>query len=423
VNRAVARRLAALVSATAVVAGGAALVAPSAHAAQTVTIVSQSSYVDSAGTDNIVGEVRNDGTGNIEQVAVSFQFFNAANSVIGTDSTNAMVERLAPGEKSPFLLTYSKPAGFDHYSAAVSATDSSVVPNHNFTTSLAKSTDAFGLPHIAGTVRNDNLIDADFVTVALTFYDAAGHVVNAASEYVNDDTIAPGGTSVVDETFDTAPSYTSYVALAQSNSDAMPGATPSPSPSSSTTPSPSPSPSPTASPGADTTPTVTLGSSIISAGQRVTVTYHGAPNTTLRILSKTQPATAYTAITAVALDAAGVGTTSHAPTKNTRIMAQTLNGTSSTQPLIQVRSVASINATRVSARTYTFSGRVYPALNNRLVSLYRNGSLFGQGRCDANGVYRITRTSTAGAFSFQARTANDTYNLGTSSPARTFTIR
>jgi hypothetical protein len=167
---------------------------------------------------------------------------------------------------------------------------------------------------------------------------------------------------------------------------------------------------------------VTLAQSIISAGQRVVVNYHGTPNTTLQILSKTQPATVYSVITAVALDAAGNGSTSHAPTKNTRIMARTAGGLSSLQPLIQVRSVASINAKRVGVRTYTFTGRVYPALNGRLVSLYRNGTLAAQARTNASGIYTLTKVFAKGTFSFQVRTANDTYNLGTTSPARTYTI-
>jgi hypothetical protein len=420
VNRAAARRVAAVLSATALAAGAAAVIAaPSAHAAQAVTVVSQSSFVDSVGTDNIVGEVRNDGSTDLEQVTVDFSFMNAANQVLGTDSTNAMVERLAPGEKSPFLLTFSKPAGYDHSVISVTASDAAAPPNHNFTTALPNEfNDGFGLHHIAGTVRNDNTIDADFVNVVLTFYNAGGQVVDAASEFVDDDTIAPGATSTIDETISTTPAYASYTAVAQSNSDSMPGATPAPSPTSSPNPSSSPSPAP----GTEVTPTVTLGSSSISAGQQVTVTYHGAPNTTLKILSKTQPATAYSVITAVALDAAGNGASTHAPTKNTRIMAQTQGGLSSVQPLIQVRSVASLNAKRVGTKTYTFSGRAYPALNNRLVSIYRSGSLVAQARCNASGIYTVTRTLAAGTFSFQARTANDTYNLGATSPAHAYRI-
>jgi hypothetical protein len=215
------------------------------------------------------------------------------------------------------------------------------------------------------------------------------------------------------------------------HSDPTPGpnATPSPiasaSPSASSSPSPmrsptdtptaSVSPSPSGSPTTDQAPVVTLSHTVISAGQRTTVQYQGQPGTTLTILSKTQPATDYSVIGSVTLDGSGFGTSSHAPTKNTRIEARTDGGQYSGQPLIQVRSVASFNANRVGSRAYVFTGRVYPARNQRLVNVYRNGALVAQARCDASGIYRVTRTLAAGTYSFQARTASDTYNLGATS--------
>jgi hypothetical protein len=168
---------------------------------------------------------------------------------------------------------------------------------------------------------------------------------------------------------------------------------------------------------------VTLGQSVISAGQHVTVTYRGTPNGAVQVLSKTQPATAYTVIATLTLDGNGLGTTSHAPQKNTRIMARTPSGLTSGQPLIQVQSVASINAARTAARTYSFTGRVYPALNQRLVSLYRNGVLIAQGRTDGSGIYRITKMLTAGNYGFFVRTVNDTYNLGATSRTMSVLIR
>jgi hypothetical protein len=179
-------------------------------------------------------------------------------------------------------------------------------------------------------------------------------------------------------------------------------------------PSPFPSPSPTAEP--DTAPRVSLGAAVISAGQRVTVSYTGRPGTTIQILSRTQPATAFSVIGSVTLDANGFGTSSHAPQKNTRMTARTVGGTSSPdQPLIQVRSVASFSARHVGVRTYTFTGRVYPAHAGRLVSLYRNDVLIAQARCDSSGVYVITKQLAVGPYSFFVRTPNDTYNLGTTS--------
>jgi len=200
---------------------------------------------------------------------------------------------------------------------------------------------------------------------------------------------------------------------------ATPSASPttagSPAPSATATPSVSPSATPSPSAVPEVAPSVFPEQSVISAGQRVAVQYQGQPGGVLTILSKTQPATAYSVIGSVTLDASGFGAASYAPTKNTRLEASTASGLFSGQPLIQVRSVASFNANRIRNRTYTFTGRVYPARDQRLVSVYRNGTLAAQGRCDANGIYSVTRTLAAGTYAFQARTASDTYNLGTTS--------
>ncbi|MDT7546751.1 MAG: hypothetical protein QOE99_2861 [Actinomycetota bacterium] len=423
------------VASTALVAAGlVAWFAPAANASAGVQILpaTVSTYLDSNTDHHVVGELQNTGTTNIESIQVDFVFFDTAGTQLGTDFTNSALARLAPGEKSSFHEVFTTPAGYDHYTASVSAMDAPDVPNHNFTADATIGpADANGLRPITGTVRNDNTTDADFVNVVFTFYNGSV-VVNEDDAFVNDDTIAPGGSSVVESNVSAAPAFTTVTIRAESNSPAAPNpsASPSPSPSVSASASPSASPSPGASssptPSAtastEVAPTVALASSVISAGQHVIVTYTGTPGSTLTVLSKTQPATSYSPITTVVLDAAGHGTTSHAPTKNTRIMAQTASGLASGQPLIQVRSVASINAKRIGVGAYTFTGRVYPARTGRLVSLYRNGVLVAQGHTDAIGIYTITKKLALGTFSFLARTSDDTYNRGTTSPARSVAI-
>jgi len=187
-------------------------------------------------------------------------------------------------------------------------------------------------------------------------------------------------------------------------SGSAPGANPSPS-----------SPAPSANAAQPSAPVISVGQSVISAGTRVTVAHRGAPGETLSIWSKTQPATGYSHISSVTLDASGLATTSHAPRKNTRIMTRSAQGVSSAQPLIQVRSVASMNVRRISTRSYVFSGTVSPALSGRLVSVYRNGVLVAQGRTNGLGVYVISKTLAAGVFTFLVRTPNDTSNLGATS--------
>ena len=198
-----------------------------------------------------------------------------------------------------------------------------------------------------------------------------------------------------------------------------PTASPSPTdgPSASPSPSSAPSTTPSASPSSSAKPvTLTITPSAISAGETTTVSYFGTPGAVVDILSRTQPSSVFTKIGTITLDGNGRGSSTHKPQKSTRITARAADGTmSDTAPIIAVRSVASINASRESTRTFTFSGRVYPALQNRLVNLYRNGTLVAQGRSDASGIYRMTKTLAAGTFVFQIRTSNDQNNLGTNS--------
>jgi len=191
----------------------------------------------------------------------------------------------------------------------------------------------------------------------------------------------------------------------------------------SSSPTPTPTPSGSEAPAPDVAPSVYLDRSTISAGERTSVQYQGQPGETLTILSKTQPATGYSAIGTVTLDAAGFGTSTHAPTKNTRIEAMTAGGLVSGQPLIQVRSVASFTASRVGVGSYSFTGRVYPARSQRLVSIYRYGALFAQARCDASGIYQVTSRLAPGTYAFESRTSSDTYNLGATSRSVQVSVR
>lgn len=167
-------------------------------------------------------------------------------------------------------------------------------------------------------------------------------------------------------------------------------------------------------------PSLTLSPAVVSAGQRVTVTYRGTPGAVVDVLSRTQPATTFSRIATVVLDGTGTATSTHAPQRNTRITARSATGQlSASQPLVAVRSVVSLNVARTGVRTYALTGRVYPALEGRLVRIHRDGVLVAQGRAGADGRYAVTRTLAAGTFTFQARTGDDTSNLGARSPLRT----
>lgn len=200
---------------------------------------------------------------------------------------------------------------------------------------------------------------------------------------------------------------------------------PTPPPSSSATPTPTPSPW-SGGTGQHVAPRISLETTRISAGDEVLVSYVGTPGATIDVYSRTQPATEFTRIRTVVLDSNGRAATLHKPQKNTRMWAEDVTDDAAVgspdQPLIAVRTAASINAKRIAPRTYEFFGRVYPARDQRVVSIYLNGRIAAQGRSDATGIYRITRTFTGtDTFNFYERTGDDTYNLG--SQSRTLSVR
>ncbi|GAC1441717.1 MAG: hypothetical protein NVSMB55_10240 [Mycobacteriales bacterium] len=425
--------------ALAVLTGSALAVAPAfvfssaaAAAGPSVTVVSSKEYLDPFLGDVVAGELQNTGADPSGQVAVSVTWLDAAGHALGPASslTNSTLDVLGPGDRSPFTHAVTPPAGWKSYTLTASPGATQEALNHNFTVTVtSRTTDVDGFHHLVGTVVNNNSVGADAVAVVATLYDSSGRADDQAIETMPaGTTLAPGASRSFDAISDASGRpFASLAITAQSPSTPAPSTPAAGTPAASTptpTPTASPSSSPSPSSGPDVAPAVTLQNSVINAGQRVTVVYRGAPGSTLTILSRTQPATAFSVIGSVTLDGSGVGTSTHAPQKNTRITARTAGGVpSADQPLIQVRSVASLSSRRVAPGTYAFTGRVYPAHASRLVSLYRNGGLAAQGRCAADGTYTITKTLPAGGAGFFVRTGNDTYNLGATSRTVPLAVR
>jgi hypothetical protein len=195
---------------------------------------------------------------------------------------------------------------------------------------------------------------------------------------------------------------------------AAPAPAPSPTPSPSASPSHTPSPAPTA-------PMIIAFPSTITAGDRTSVIYLGDPGETLELLAKTAPASVFHVIGSVRLDSHGLARSSHAPQRNTQLMARAPDGLLSDPQPVDVRAVASLHVARVASRTLAISGSVLPARAGRLVSIYRDGILLVQTRTDFSGVYRLTRRMPPGGYDLSARTGDDAWNLGGTS--RTLQVR
>ncbi len=165
-----------------------------------VKVLSWTQWNDAFNVINIVGEVQNTGTANAELIGVGCNLFGPppANQRLGSgpESRFILTDRLAPTEKSPFLVPLQPPPpGFDHAVCAVtSATATPVPPNHKKLVVVPACTQPADCPTtIAGTVTNQNTVAANRVKVLATFYDARRNVIDEAHAFLTADSLASRG--------------------------------------------------------------------------------------------------------------------------------------------------------------------------------------------------------------------------------------
>src|SRR5207248_4684504 len=161
-----------------------------------VTLLSSSHWgPDSVGYLHAVGEVINDGTEHADFIQIELDYFNASNTLLGTETTFTEADILAPGEHSSYSYPFMPPAGYDHFSAKlVDYQLSASPPNHNFSTQVTNwFTDSIGYQHVVGTVTNNNTTQATYVEPIFTFYNCTGALVDGDFTFTNgSSTIAAG---------------------------------------------------------------------------------------------------------------------------------------------------------------------------------------------------------------------------------------
>jgi hypothetical protein len=160
-----------------------------------VCVVSSSQWIETfregGRVVHIVGEVRNDSTGNLTSIRLNFDLLDATRK-IGTSFTHASAEILGPGELSPFEELLSPPTGYVSFQvSSITATASVSQPYHSFEITRTSCLPTDPLQQICGTVKNTGPITVDGVRALLTFRDGAGKVVAQDTPEV----LAPDGTS------------------------------------------------------------------------------------------------------------------------------------------------------------------------------------------------------------------------------------
>jgi hypothetical protein len=147
-------------------------------------------------TLNLVGELLNPTAAPVFFVELTARFFNASGHLITEESTNADLPRLGPGARSPFLIYLANPpAALASYTIAVSDGRQSTTLDYRDAEVISVETrDNFGL-EVYGQLRNPNSRELRGVTVAVTFYDSAGNVVEVEDGFSTPLNIPVGATA------------------------------------------------------------------------------------------------------------------------------------------------------------------------------------------------------------------------------------
>jgi len=150
-----------------------------------VVILSHSSFIDTFGYYDVVGEVKNVADQPVEWVTVTATFYDSEGQVIGTRSAYTYLEVLLPGRKSPFKIVETESAVIEkiaNYSLKVSFFQQSAgLPMGLQIVSNSSFVDKFGWFHVTGEIKNIGTTTANYIEVIGTFYDAEGTVVYAFS--------------------------------------------------------------------------------------------------------------------------------------------------------------------------------------------------------------------------------------------------
>lgn len=184
--------------------------APTALPPDTVLLglLSEHNFTDNFNVFTIAGEVRNDSPVNVGRTSITITFYDVSGAVIGSAAGETMLDVIAPGQVSPFLITLSRPPTLSSYSVRATARPSAAnsVPQLSVV-EVKRFEDNAGFLHIKGQVSNVGTTISKRTKVAAVLYGRDGRVINVGFTYVHPPTLAPGETALYEVVFSYYPRY------------------------------------------------------------------------------------------------------------------------------------------------------------------------------------------------------------------------
>jgi hypothetical protein len=178
-------------------------------------LVSDNDFVDEFNVLTIVGEIRNDSSVDVSQTEIHATLYDGTGAVVGTATGEAMLEVIASGEKSPFIITLSRPQAYATYSLRVVARPTSAKRQAQLAVvELRRFEDEAGFFHIKGVIKNAGNTVARRIKVAATIYGRDNGVINVNFTYVDPPNLAPGEQAAYDVIFAYYPRYATQQVIA-----------------------------------------------------------------------------------------------------------------------------------------------------------------------------------------------------------------
>lgn len=170
-----------------------AMVFPNAWAQ--VSIINDQQYVSEDGILHVVGEIENNSSVPLNQIVVTATFYDINNKILGTLTTDSILETIMPEKKGPFDLIFVNNIVPQIYRYAL---NTEYKPADHKTESLEilssnAKRDMLDNFIISGTVTNHDQRTANTIVIIATLYDKDGKVVATSKSYTEPEYLKSGG--------------------------------------------------------------------------------------------------------------------------------------------------------------------------------------------------------------------------------------
>jgi len=164
---------------------------------QGVVFLSDSAYCDINGYLHVIGEVRNDTTGNVKQIKISVSLLGTGGNITATRANLSYLSLLEPQQHSPFDVIFQEVSDeIPNYQMGLSWQTTDEIPKTRMQIQQTSThIDEDGYYWVNGEVQNIGSQSSDLIAIIGTFYDNAGKVIAVASGFPDTVLLAPGDSS------------------------------------------------------------------------------------------------------------------------------------------------------------------------------------------------------------------------------------